>query len=232
VGRKLPDHPVVFYHRLVKDGLDNIFHAVDATEKGMRKRNYSADVNREQALQELWAAYQHWVSLLELDSKRRTEKKTQSIQSVANTTRRLRGQLLESGKLPDGAAVRYLSYPARMIAARFSSQDEFNTILAGLDQLIACAEHCANPKYVGFRLQRSPVRWFVSEILPGVYERIFGRRARKRSGPYIRLAVAVMKEMGEPISTNTVTGAMIEADRGWGPGYRDPERRKKKKSSR
>jgi len=77
-------------------------------------------------------------------------------------------------------------------------------------------DHTGVPR--GFPLWLAPPKeWFVAEILPSVYEDNFGRQARRSTGsltgaaggPYLRFAVAVMREMMEiEISPETVARAL------------------------
>jgi hypothetical protein len=214
----VPSGSSFFHSRLVEGGLERILSAVDTTET--RKRIYSDHVNRPLLLLELINAHQQWIIRSDLDSRPMTRKKTQAVQSIANAARTLREQLFR--KSPEVADIEYLSYAGMMIGARFMPQGGFSTFCAGLEQLIACAEHCADPKYVGSRLPRGLTMAFVSEILPGVYKRNFSRNPgfSQAGGPYVRFAVAVMKEMGKEISKSTVIAAIKEHRSGKGPGYR------------
>jgi hypothetical protein len=216
----IPNQSFLFHKRLVEGGLERITQAVDTNDK--RRRIYSNHVNCNQLLLDLLGAHEQWILRSELDSTQTTKKKTALIQSIAKTAIVLRSQLLERGELPDNVGVEYYTYAARMIAARFMPEDGFKPFLAGLNQIIACAETCADPRYVGFRSPRGLTKTFLSEILPRVYEQNFNRKHgfSQTGGPYVRFAVATMKEMGKKISEGTVIAAIREARSGKGTGYR------------
>jgi hypothetical protein len=105
----------------------------------------------------------------------------------------------------------------------------FNGLLAGLERLVAAASHKAGyfSNKALYRLPRSPLEYFVTNVLPGVFERHFERhRGRSRvshgteaGGPYIRFAVATLKELGitnngKPYSPETIARALTDVRSG------------------
>jgi hypothetical protein len=105
----------------------------------------------------------------------------------------------------------------------------FNGFVAGLERLAAAARHKA--KYFSdkalYWLPRSPLEYFVANVLPGVFERHFERhRGQSRvsdgteaGGPYIRFAVATLKELGitnngKPYSPDTIARALTDVRSG------------------
>lgn len=208
----------LFRGRLPEGGLERIVRAVDANDK--RKRTYSDHLDsnqRDQLLLDLVAAHYQFDLLTELDDTQSTREKMESIKSVAEIARSLKDKLL----LSDGAGEQCYSHAARVIAARFIPQHGFKALLAGLNEVIDCAENSAD---LGRRSPRGLTKTFVSEILPKVYERCFERNAgftrHHTGGPYVRFAVAVMKEMGREISPGTVIAAIREFRRGRGTSFR------------
>ena len=119
-------------------------------------------------------------------------------------------------------------YAARQIASTFSNASDFDAFLAGLDHTIETAETLTQQNKQGgwVRLSRPPNEWFAAEILPPIFERNFGRRAgvsrkdpsrskaHSADSPFIRFAVAVMREMGMQISAETVARALKDVRAG------------------
>jgi hypothetical protein len=99
----------------------------------------------------------------------------------------------------------------------------FNGFLAGLERLAAAGRHKAayfsdRPLY---ERPRSPLDLLVAVLLPTVFERHFGSAAgrsrnplsKKAGGPYIRFALATLRELGitkngKPYAPDTIARAL------------------------
>jgi hypothetical protein len=105
----------------------------------------------------------------------------------------------------------------------------FNGFLAGLERLAAAARHKAKyfPDVALYQLPRSPVDFMIANVLSSVYERHFKRpvgRSRlpggsEASGPFIRFAVASLRELGitnknKPYAPETVARALADVRSG------------------
>jgi hypothetical protein len=100
--------------------------------------------------------------------------------------------------------------------------------LDALDRVIKAATTFKDENSHGawVRLERPLKEWFAAEILPKVFEDNFRRPAKgsrrdqskvgakPADGPYIRFAVAVMREMGIKISPETVARALKDVRAG------------------
>jgi hypothetical protein len=148
-------------------------------------------------------------------------------ESGARARKELFSEILESAvsfkeRLLDDRGHRYA---ARGIFPIVSDREAF---LDALDRVIKAATTLKDENSHGawVRLERPLKEWFAAEILPEVFERNFGRRAKVSrrfqsktranavGGPYIRFAVAVMREMGILISAATVARALKDVRAG------------------
>jgi len=103
----------------------------------------------------------------------------------------------------------------------------FNGFLAGLQRLAAAARYKAEyfPDRALYRLPRSPLEFFVANVLASVFERHFKRAAgfsrasdgtetgTETGGPYIRFAVEALRELGitnkgKPYARDTIARAL------------------------
>jgi hypothetical protein len=89
---------------------------------------------------------------------------------------------------------------------RKAFEDKLNWVIDRAKEL-----QCQNSQ-AWLRLKRPPKEWFAGEILPKIFESNFGRvagtstnpKTSKVSGPFIKFAVTVMREMGMQIAPGTI----------------------------
>jgi hypothetical protein len=101
------------------------------------------------------------------------------------------------------------------------------TFVSSLDRIIKVIKTLKSESSRAWRRLERPIKeWFAAQVLPEVFERNFKRAAktsrpsdakagpRVADGPYIRFAVAVMREMGISISRETVARALKDVRAG------------------
>ena len=196
--------------------LDSIIAAVFSTPSGRETRRKGVNkLNRNQLISDLLDARTKWLLFTALDSDKGASARARLFRRVAGAAKKFKQRLLdETGQ----------RYAARVIASKaFSGQDGFSVFLRALDRVIEVAEASVRQnKGAWVRLNRSTRDWFVAEILAPLFERNFNRQAgTSRSsdsntpgGPFIRFAVTVMREMGIPISKETVAAALKDVRTG------------------
>jgi hypothetical protein len=168
----------------------------------------SGELDRDRLAGDLLLAWNKWLTFQALDSDQGAAARKQLFARITETGRRFKKALLDR---------RGDYYVARQIASSFEKAADFETFLAGLERTIQAAEEAekANKNGGWVRLPRSPREWLAVEILAPIYERNFGRSIKKSRGDrFIKFATAVMKEMGIPISEETVFRALKDARAG------------------
>jgi hypothetical protein len=150
---------------------------------------------------DLLLARGEWFFRSTLDNPARARQQNRLFRAVADRAAKLKEALHRDD-----------SYAARCLFPGKRGKD-FLDMLDGL--AVKGAERLASDSPV--RLDRSPISWFVGEVLPPIFDRNYGRTAGisrnpltgKVSGPYVRFAVAVVMELlGRRISGETVAGAL------------------------
>jgi hypothetical protein len=201
------------------DEMLNRITAVVKTPGGRTDSHHPIGLNRDKLVRDLIDARSKWLFFVPLDSDKGASTRAELFRGVAGAAKKFKQRLLdETGQ----------KYAARVIASKaFSSRDRFSVFLRALDRVIEVAEASVreNSKGAWVRLSRSPKKWFAAEILPPIFERNFNRPAgtsqssdsNAPGGPFIRFAVTVMREMGIPISEETVAAALKDVRAGRHP---------------
>jgi hypothetical protein len=183
---------------------------------------------------DLHGCYLHWCSLSQLTSDKIARQRVQRLETIAKRTDAVLA-LLDEGliggwacqevamtfPLKEGAPVRKTA-EFRTDHGQPDAAPSFNGFLAGLRRLAAAARYKAEyfPGRAPYLLPRSPLEFFVANVLPSVFKSHFERPAgasrvengTKTGGPYIRFAVATLKELGitnngKPYAPETVARA-------------------------
>jgi hypothetical protein len=213
--KKSPPRPVDAASESIPTGLwicdaaacDRIIAAVGA--------RYAGNVDHNRLVFELLAAREELLMYFVLDSDSGARERKELFSGILDSAIAFKERLLDA---------RGHKYAAREIASRFEG-GHFDVFLSSLDRVIQATTALKGENSRGgwVRLERSPKEWFVGEVLPRVFESNFGRMARVSrpdpsnvsrrhanvaDGPYIRFAVAVMREMGIRISPETVARAL------------------------
>jgi hypothetical protein len=187
-------------------GIEELNKIIDAVGEG-----YSANVNSSSLYNDLLDAQARLATLTAADSDKEANEKNKLFNAVTKNGMELRETLL-----------RHSAWAAGCL---FTKNSEAQAFLDTLKRIVKVAESSAEKFRHGavIRLHRPPKEWFAGEVLCEVYERNFRRPAKvsrpdsskegKKSptGPFIRFAVAVMCEMGIPISPETVARAFKDA---------------------
>jgi len=179
---------------------------------------YAMNVDRDRLVFDLLTAREKLLAAVALDS-----------DSGAHARKKLFSEIVDSAidfkkKLLDD---RGHKYAAREIASRFPPS-HFEAFLAALDHAIKAAKAFEEENSHGgwMRLERPLKEWFAAEILPTVFKSNFERHAKvsrpgmpkaganTADGPYLRFAIAVMREMGMSISPETVARALKDVRMG------------------
>jgi hypothetical protein len=150
----------------------------------------------------IWRA----LSTIDRDSRAAARRaRAKSYDNIARSAKRLKRELLgERGP----------KYVAMRTAPRFRTASDFNAFLAGLDLVTESAEDLAQLCVQFGRDSRTPKEQFVRDILPEIFERCFEQRASKFiDGSYNHFASAVLKEMGEEVSSEFVHRARYRKPR-------------------
>jgi hypothetical protein len=173
---------------------------------------HTVNVDRDRLAFGLLGAREELLAFVTLDSDSGAREREELFAGILDSAIAFKDRLLDD---------RGHKYAAREIASRFEGP-LFEAFLSSLDRTIEAAKTLKEENSSGgwVRLERPPKEWFVGEILPGVFASNFGRLARvsrpdqskigakAADGPYIRFAVAVMREMGMRISPETVARAL------------------------
>jgi len=199
------------------DAINRIISAVTNTPKG---KKLAIDCDRNRLIADLLEARTKWLVFAVLDSDKGASARRKLFSVIERTAKDFKKRLLDDTGH---------KYAARAISSTFFSASDFDAFLDGLNRTIKAAETFVQQNSHGgwVRLSRSPKEWFVAEILPLVYERNFGRKARRSTagselanagaaiGPYLRFAVSVMREvMGIEMSPETVARALKQVKAG------------------
>ena len=179
---------------------------------------YAANVDHDRLTFDLLGAREELLAFVTLDSDAGAREREELFTGILDSAIVFKDRLLDD---------RGHKYAAREIASRFEGP-LFDTFLSSLDRTIEAAKALKDENSRGgwVRLERPPKEWFVGEILPRVFESNFGRPAKvsrpdelkvgakAADGPYIRFAVAVMREMGMRISPETVARSLKQVRAG------------------
>jgi hypothetical protein len=184
---------------------------------------------------DLRGCYFRWDSLTQLSSNKIARQRFQRFHAIAERAESIL-TLLDNGviggwvragiamtfPLKEGAPVRKTA-EFRTDHGQPDPAPSFDGLLAGLHRLAESARYKAEyfSDVALYRLSRSPLEYFVANVLPSVFEIHFERPARasrvedgtKTGGPYIRFAVATLKEFGitnkgNPYAPDTVARAL------------------------
>src|SRR5262249_52891328 len=184
---------------------------------------------------DLVGCYIRWCSLTQLSSNKVARQRFQRFHAVAERAESLltlldngviggwvRAQIAMTFPLKEGAPVRKTA-EFRTDQGQPDPAPSFHGLLAGLHRIAESARYKAEyySDVAHYRLSRSPLEYFVANVLPSVFESHFERPVgasrvedqTKTGGPYIRFAVATLKELGitnkgEPYAPDTVARAL------------------------
>jgi hypothetical protein len=168
--------------------------------------------NRDRLVSDLYSARSRLLTAVALDSDKGARSRKALFSAIVESAEIFKERLLnDCGD----------RYAARNIFFGVSQCDAF---LDELNRVIDRAKDLQRQNSRGgwVRLSRSPKEWFAGEVLPQVFECNFGRKAaastnsmtNKVSGPFIKFAVAVMREMGIQISPETVGRVLKDVHKG------------------
>jgi hypothetical protein len=185
---------------------------------------------------DLLGCYVKWGSLSQLTSGKIAKQRVQRLETIAKRADAVlalldddegliggwaRQEIAMTFPLNEGAPVRKTA-EFRTDHGQPDAAPSFNGFLAGLRRLAAAARYKAEyfPDRPLYLLPRSPLEFFVANVLPSVFKSHFERPAgasrvengTKTGGPYIRFAVATLKELGitnngKPYAPETVARA-------------------------
>src|SRR5262249_18803986 len=190
---------------------------------------------------DLRGCYVDWCSLTQLSSDKIARRRVQRLETIAKRADAVlalldegliggwaRQEIAMTFPLNEGAPVRKTA-AFRTDHGQPDAAPSFNGLLAGLRRLEAAARYKAEyfPGRAPYLLPRSPLEFFVANVLPSVFERHFKRpvgRSRlpggsEASGPFIRFAVASLWELGitnknKPYAPETVARALADVRSG------------------
>jgi hypothetical protein len=179
---------------------------------------YAVNANRDRLVFDLLTAREKLLAFVALDSDSGARERKELFSGIVDSAIDFKKKLLDD---------RGHKYAAREIASTFPVS-HFEAFLGALDRTIDAAMAFKEENSHGgwVRLERPLKEWFAAEILPEVFEVIFGRHAKvsRRSpstkeanaagGPFLRFAVAVMREMGMSIAPETIARALKDARAG------------------
>ena len=184
---------------------------------------------------DLYGCYVDWCGLSQLTSDKIARQRVQRLETIAKRADAVlalldegliggwaRQEIAMTFPLNEGAPVRKTA-EFRTDHGQPDAAPSFNGFLAGLQRLAAAARYKA--KYFSdralYRLPRSPLEFFVANVLPSVFERHFKRAAgfsrasdgTETGGPYIRFAVEALRELGitnkgKPYARDTIARAV------------------------
>jgi hypothetical protein len=184
---------------------------------------------------DLIGCYLRWCSLTQLSSNKVARQRFQRFHAIAKRAESLltlldngviggwvREQIAMTFPLKEGAPVRKTA-EFRTDHGQPDPAPSFCGLLAGLHRLAESARYKAAyfSDFALYRLSRSPLEYFVANVLRSVFESHFERpggasrveNGTKTGGPYIRFAVATLKELGitnkdKPYAADTVARAL------------------------
>ena len=184
---------------------------------------------------DLSGCYVSWCTLRQLSSDKIARGRVQRLETIAKRADAVlallddgliggwaRQEIAMTFPLKEGAPVRKTA-EFRTDHGQPDAAPSFNGFLAGLQRLAAAARYKAEyfPERALFWLPRSPLEFFVANVLPSVFERHFKREARfsrasdgtQTGGPYIRFAVEALRELGitnkgKPYAPDTIARAL------------------------
>jgi hypothetical protein len=193
---------------------------------------------------DLRTQYVEWCSLSQLTSDKIARRRVQRLETIAKHAGAVlalldegviggwaRQEIAMTFPLKEGAPVRKTA-EFRTDHGQPDAAPSFNGFLAGLQRLVAAARYKAKsfPDRALYLLPRSPLEFFVANVLASVFKRHFKRPAgfsrasdgaRGARGPYIRFVVAVLRELGitnkgKPYAPDTIARALsgVRAGRG------------------
>ena len=190
---------------------------------------------------DLYGCYATWCTLRQLSSDKIAKQRVQRLETIAKRADAIlalldkgliggwaREEMAMTFPLKEGAPVRKTA-EFRTDHGQPDAAPSFNGFVAGLQRLAAAARYKAEyfPDRALYRLPRSPLEYFVGNVLPKVYERHFERpcgRSRvsdgtEAGGPYLRFAVATLNELGitnneKPYSPETIAKALTDVRSG------------------
>jgi hypothetical protein len=209
--------------------------------EGVRAKYKPAGLKPDELRDDLLWCFISWLSHAQTSSDKIARKRVQRLEAIAKSADNLR-TLLENGEI-GGWARQQIAWtfplnegaPVRITAEFRTDHGEpdpapsFNVFLAGLQRLVDAARHKAanSPDVALYRLRRSPFGILVAIELPEVFKRHFeGERkfsrdpaGSKARGPYIRFAVAALRELGitnkgKPYAPETIARAIGDVRKG------------------
>jgi hypothetical protein len=185
---------------------------------------------------DLVGCYIRWDSLTQLTSNKLARERFQRFHAIAKRAKSLlklldngliggwvRAEIAMTFPLKEGAPVRKTTAEFRTDQGQPDPAPSFYGLLAGLHRLAESARYKAAyfSDFALYRLSRSPLEYFVANVLPSVFESHFERpggasrveKGTKTGGPYIRFAAATLKELGitnngKPYAPETVARAL------------------------
>jgi hypothetical protein len=184
---------------------------------------------------DLRGCYLRWGSLTQLSSNKVARQRFQQFHAIAKRAGSLstlldngviggwvREQIAMTFPLKEGAPVRKTA-EFRTDHGQPDPAPSFPGLLAGLHRLAESARYKAAyySDFALYRLSRSPLEYFVANVLPIVFAHHFKREARfsrasdgtETGGPYIRFACAALRELGitnkgKPYAPETIARAL------------------------
>jgi hypothetical protein len=179
---------------------------------------HAGNVDRDRLVFDLLTAREELLAFVALDSDSGARARKKLFSGIVDSAIAFKKKLLDD---------RGHKYAAREIASKFAPS-QFEAFLAALDRTIEAAKAFKEQNSRGgwVRLERPLKEWFAAEILPEVFKSNFGRHAKvsrrdtsktganAADGPYLRFAVAVMREMGMSTSPETVARALKDVGAG------------------
>jgi hypothetical protein len=183
---------------------------------------------------DLRVCYLDWCSFTQLSSDKIARRRVQRLKTIAKCAEAVLESLDDDGSigtwarqevamtfpLSEGAPVRKTA-EFRTDHGQPDAAPSFKGFLAGLQRLAAAAKYKAEyfPDRALYGLPRSPLEFFVANVLRSVFERHFKRAAGfsrapdGTGGPYIRFAVGALRELGitnkgKPYARDTIARAL------------------------
>jgi hypothetical protein len=207
---------------------------IDKVGTGFVPQNLKLEALRD----DLLGFYVGWCAFTQLSSNKIARQRVQRLEAIAKRADNLRTLLIGNGvvggwarkeiamtfPLNEGAPVRKTA-EFRTDHGQPDPAPSFDGFLAGLQRLVEAARHKAArfPDVALYRLPRSPLEFMVGNELPKVFERHFERPAGisrvSDGGPYIRFAVAALRELGitkknKPYALETIARAFTDVRTG------------------
>jgi hypothetical protein len=227
--------PAPFGCPLDDNGTRRIVSAVGAS-------NVPQGLKLEALRDDLRGCYSRWRSLTQLSSNTLARQRFQRFHAVAKRAECIlallddgviggwvREQIAMTFPLKEGAPVRKTA-EFRTDHGQPDPAPSFNGLLGGLQRLAESARYKAAyfSDFALYRLSRSPLEYFVANVLPKVFQVHFKHPMRKFSrasagskarGPYIRFAEAALRELGitnkgKPYAPETIAKAITDVRTG------------------